>query len=87
MSGSCQVEDNSHSLGRLEIGKIAKRGGIIAELATDVEKKELGYSLLHFSTLLGSWRVRVFKVESAVAGKGEIKAGMKILRCSSASTG
>ncbi len=40
-----------------------------------------------FSTLLGSWRVRVFKVESAVAGKGEVKAGMKILRSLSASTG
>ncbi len=40
-----------------------------------------------FSTLLGSWRVRVFKVESAVAGKGEVKAGMKILCSSSALTG
>ncbi len=33
-----------------------------------------------FSMLLGSWRVRVFKVESTVAGKGEVRAGMKILR-------
>jgi hypothetical protein len=39
-------------LGRLGIGKIVKRGGIIAELATDVEKKELGYSLLGFVLLL-----------------------------------
>ncbi len=39
------------------------------------------------SMLLGSWRVRVFKVESAVAGKGGVKAGMKILRSSSTSTG
>jgi hypothetical protein len=31
-------------LGRLGIGKIAKRSVIITELATDVEKKELGYS-------------------------------------------
>jgi hypothetical protein len=45
------------------------------------------FALASFSTLLGSWRVRVFKVESAVAGKGEVKAGMKILRSSSASTG
>ncbi len=55
------------------MGQIAKKGGNIAELAIDVEKKELGYSLLGFSLflkLLGSWRVRVFKVESAVAGKG-----------------
>jgi hypothetical protein len=44
-------------LGKLRIGKIAKRGGIIAETATDVEKKELSYSLLalaSFSMLLGS---------------------------------
>jgi hypothetical protein len=74
-------------LGRLGLGQIAKRGGNIAELATDVEKKELGYSLLGFSLLLGSWRVSMFKAESAVAGKGEVKAGMKILRSSSASTG
>jgi hypothetical protein len=39
-------------LGRLRIGKIAKRGGIITELATDVQKKELGYSLLGFGLLL-----------------------------------
>jgi hypothetical protein len=39
-------------LGRLRVGQIAKIGGIIAELATDVEKKELGYSLLGFSLLL-----------------------------------
>jgi hypothetical protein len=39
-------------LGRLGIGQITKRGGIIAELATDVERKELGYSLLGFSLLL-----------------------------------
>jgi hypothetical protein len=39
-------------MGRLGIGKIAKRGGIIAELATDVEKKELGYCLLGFGLLL-----------------------------------
>jgi hypothetical protein len=39
-------------LGRLRIGKIAERGGIIAELATDVEKKVLGYSLLCFGLLL-----------------------------------
>ena len=31
-------------------------------------------ALAYFSTLLGSWRVRVFKFESAVAGKGEVKA-------------
>jgi hypothetical protein len=40
-------------LGRLGIGQIAERGGVIAELATDVEKKEqLGSSLLGFSLLL-----------------------------------
>jgi hypothetical protein len=39
-------------LGRLGIGQIAERGGNIAKLATDVEKKELGYSLLGFSLLL-----------------------------------
>jgi hypothetical protein len=39
-------------LGRLGIGKIAEKGGIIAELATDVEKEELGYSLLGFGLLL-----------------------------------
>jgi hypothetical protein len=39
-------------LGRFRIGKIAKRGGIIAELAIYVEKKELGYSLLGFGFLL-----------------------------------
>ena len=39
-------------MGRLGIGKIAKRGGIIAELATDAEKKELGYSLLGLDILL-----------------------------------
>ncbi len=52
MSGSGWVEDNSHSLGRLGIGKIAERGGIIAKLATDVEKREFGYSLLCFGLLL-----------------------------------
>jgi hypothetical protein len=30
-----------------------------------------------FSMSLGSWRVRVFKVECAVDGKGEFKTGMK----------
>ncbi len=39
-----------------------------------------------FSILSGSWRVRVLKVECAVAGKEEVKAGMKILRSLSAST-
>jgi hypothetical protein len=39
-------------LGRLGIGKITKRGEIIAEFATDVEKKELGYSLLGLDILL-----------------------------------
>ncbi len=39
-------------MGRLGIGQIAERGGNIAELATDLEKKELGYSLLGFSLLL-----------------------------------
>jgi hypothetical protein len=39
-------------LGRLGIGQIAERGGIVAELATDVKKKGLGYSLLGFSLLL-----------------------------------
>jgi hypothetical protein len=39
-------------LGRLRIGNIAERGGIIAELAIDVEEKELGYSLLGFGLLL-----------------------------------
>jgi hypothetical protein len=39
-------------LGRLGIGQIAKRGGLIAELASDVKKKELGYSFLGFSLLL-----------------------------------
>jgi hypothetical protein len=39
-------------LGRLGIGKIAERGGIMAELATDVDKKKLGYSLLGFGLLL-----------------------------------
>ncbi len=43
--------------------------------------------LASFSMLFGSWRVRVFKVESAVAGEGEVKAGMKILGSLSASTG
>ncbi len=40
-----------------------------------------------FSMLLDSKRVRVFKIECAVAGKGEVKAGMKILRSLSALTG
>jgi hypothetical protein len=39
-------------LDRLGIRHIAERGGKIAELATDVENKELGYSLLGFSLLL-----------------------------------
>jgi hypothetical protein len=37
-------------------------------------------ALASFSMSLGSWRVRVFKVKCAVDGKGEVKAGMKILR-------
>ncbi len=47
----------------------------------------LFFALAYFSMLLDSWRVRVFKVESAMAGKGEVKAGMKILHSSSTSTG
>jgi hypothetical protein len=77
-------------LGRLGIGQITERGENITELATDMEKKELGYPFLasaSFSTSLGSWRVRVFKVESAVAGEREVKAGMKILRSPSTLTG
>jgi hypothetical protein len=71
-------------------GHSATSDVIIAELATDMEKRSLVIPFLasaSFSMLLGSWRVRVFKVECAVAGKGEFKAGMKILRSSSASTG
>jgi hypothetical protein len=77
-------------LGRLKIEKITKSGGIIAELATDVERRSLVIpflALASFLRFLGSWRVRVFKVECAVDGKGEIKAGMKILCSLSALTG
>jgi hypothetical protein len=35
-------------------------------------------ALASFSMSLGSWRIKVFKVACAVAGKGEVKAGMKI---------
>jgi hypothetical protein len=40
-SGTGQVEDDFHSLGRLGVGKIAEGGGIIIYLATDVENKKL----------------------------------------------
>jgi hypothetical protein len=47
-------------LGRLGIGQIAERGGLVDELATDVEKKELGYSLLGFSLLLNvAWKLEL----------------------------
>ncbi len=44
-------------------------------------------ALASFSMLLGSRRVRVFKVECAVAGRGEVKARMKILCSLSPLTG
>ena len=40
-SGTGQVKDNFHSLGRLGVRKIAKGGEIIIYLATDVEEKKL----------------------------------------------
>jgi hypothetical protein len=77
-------------LGRLGIGKNAKRGGIIVSLPQMWKRRSLVIpflALAYFSTLLGSWRVRVFKVESTEAGKGETKARMKILRSLSVETG
>ncbi len=40
-SGTGQVKDDFHSLGGLGGRKIAKGGGIIIYLATDVEEKKL----------------------------------------------
>jgi hypothetical protein len=65
-------------LGRLGIGKIAERGGILLSLPQMWKRRSLVIPFLasaSFSMPLGSWRVTVFKVECAVAGKERSKQG------------